>query len=94
MDAEFMKSRAKKYHYLSTLLPEEIPLELIGAMQKEEFLDGFNQSVKGCGFIDPIGGAELMTTYLKGDEAEKLYEERRYDYADLFLNDGYNPVFP
>ena len=94
MDVEFMKSRAKRYHFLSTLFRDEIPLELISAMQKNEFLDGFNESVKGCGFIDLTGGAEVMTSYLKSGDAEKLYKELRYDYADLFLNAGPNPVFP
>ncbi|MCG6917899.1 MAG: hypothetical protein LJE89_10170, partial [Deltaproteobacteria bacterium] len=86
MDAEFMKSRARRYQYLSTLFRDEIPLELIEAMQKDEFLHGFNESVKGCGFIDLISGAEVMTAYLRSNGADKLYKELRYDYADLFLN--------
>ena len=69
MDVEFMQSRAKRYHYLSTLFRDEIPLELIAAMQKDEFLDGFNESVKGCGFIDLISGAEVMTSFLKSGAA-------------------------
>ena len=94
MDVEFMKSRARRYQYLSTLFRDEIPLELIKAMQKDEFLHGFNESVKGCGFIDLISGAEVMTVYLRSNGADKLYKELRYDYADLFLNAGPTPVFP
>ena len=94
MDVELMKFRAKRYHYLSTLFRDEMPLELISAMQKDEFLEGLNESVKGCGFIDLISGAEVMTSYLKRDNAERLHKELGYDYADLFLNAGPNPVFP
>jgi thiosulfate reductase/polysulfide reductase chain A len=94
MDAAFMSSRAKRYHLLSTLYRDEIPLALIQAMQKDAFLNGFNESVKGCGFMDLMSGAEGMTAYLKSKDAEKLYKELRYDYADMFLNAGPNPVFP
>ncbi|MBW2015768.1 MAG: molybdopterin-dependent oxidoreductase [Deltaproteobacteria bacterium] len=94
MDPELMKSRARRYQFLSALYRDEIPLSLIEAMQKEDFLDRFNEAVTGCGFIDLSSGAELMTQYLKSGPAEELYKELRYDYADLFLNAGPNPVFP
>ncbi|MEJ2725334.1 MAG: molybdopterin-dependent oxidoreductase [Deltaproteobacteria bacterium] len=94
MDPELIKSRARRYQLLSTLYRDEIPLELISAMQKDEFLEGLNEAVKGCGFIDLMSGAEVMTKYLKSAPAEKLYKELRCDYADLFLNAGINPVFP
>jgi len=94
MDVEYMNSRAKRYQFLSTLFRDEIPLELIKAMQKDEFLDGFNESVTGCGFLDLINGAEVMTRCLKDNDAEKLQKELSYDYADIFLNAGANPVFP
>lgn len=94
MDEAFMKSRAMRYQFLSTLYRDEIPLELIAAMQKNEFLDGLLESVKGCGFMDLTSGAEGMSLYLKNGDANKLYKELSYDYADLFLNAGPNPVFP
>jgi thiosulfate reductase/polysulfide reductase chain A len=94
MDDAYMKSRAMRYHFLSTLYRDEIPLELIAAMQKNEFIDGLLESVKGCGFMDLMSGAEVMTSYLKSGDAEKLYKELSYEYADLFLNAGQNPVFP
>ncbi|MFO7737438.1 MAG: molybdopterin-dependent oxidoreductase [Desulfatiglandaceae bacterium] len=94
MDVEYMLSRAKRYQFLSTLFRDEIPLDLITKMQKDEFLDGFNESVKGCGFVDLINGAEVMTRCLKSKSAEALFNELRYDYADIFLNAGANPVFP
>jgi len=94
MDAEYMNSRAKRYQFLSTLFRDEISLDLIKAMQKDEFLDGFNESVTGCGFIDLTKGAEVMTMCLESSDAEKLQKELSYDYADIFLNAGANPVFP
>ena len=63
-------------------------------MQKDEFLNILNEAVKGCGFVDLICGAEMITAFLKSGPAEELYKELRYDYADLFLNAGPSPVFP
>ena len=88
MDPVLLKSRAKRYQFLSMLFRDEIPPQVIAAMQKDEFLEPFNESVKGCGFVDLTGGAEIMTAFLKSDDAETLYRNLRYDYADLFLNAG------
>ncbi|MBC2714393.1 MAG: molybdopterin-dependent oxidoreductase [Desulfobacteraceae bacterium] len=94
MDTSFFKSRAMRYQFLSTMFRDEIPMALIAAMQQDEFLDGLLESVKGCGFMDLMSGAEGMRLYLKSGDAEKLYKELSYDYADLFLNAGQNPVLP
>ncbi|MBW2093346.1 MAG: molybdopterin-dependent oxidoreductase [Deltaproteobacteria bacterium] len=94
MDDNYMKSRAKRYHFLSTLLRDEIPLELIAAMQREKFIESFKESVKGCGFLDIINGAEVITRCLKSNDTQSLFNYLRYDYADMFLNAGPNPVFP
>lgn len=94
MDVEFMQSRAKRYQFLSTLYRDEISVELITAMQKDEFLDGLIESVQGCGFMDLKSGAEGIKSYLLSGDAQNLYKELSYDYADLFLNAGKNPVFP
>jgi len=94
MDTAYFESRAIRYQFLSTLYRDEIPLELITAMQKDEFLDGLLESVKGCGFLDLTSGAEGLSSYLKSGDASKLYKELSYDYADIFLNAGPNPVFP
>lgn len=93
-DINLHKSRAKRYQFLAALYRDEIPLSLIKAMQKDEFIKPFLESVRGCGFIDLMSGAEVMATYLQSGPAEKLYNDLRYDYADLFLNAGSNPVFP
>ncbi|MFP3999575.1 MAG: molybdopterin-dependent oxidoreductase [Desulfobacterales bacterium] len=94
MAEDLHESRAKRYQFLSALYRDEIPLSLIKAMQKDEFIKPFLESVRGCGFIDLMSGAEVMATFLQSGPAEKLYTEMRYDYADLFLNAGSNPIFP
>ena len=94
MDKTYMESRAKRYQFLSTLYRDEIPLKLIKSMQDEQFLNGLLESVKGCGFMDLTSGAKAMVSCLKNTDSEKLYKDLSYDYADVFLNAGPNPVFP
>ncbi|MCD4744629.1 MAG: molybdopterin-dependent oxidoreductase, partial [Desulfobacteraceae bacterium] len=94
MDKNYMESRAKRYQFLSTLYRDEISLDLIKSMQSEQFLNGFLESVKGCGFMDLTSGAEAMASTLKNTDPEKLYKDLSYDYADIFLNAGSNPAFP
>ena len=94
MDTTYMASRAKRYQFLSTLYRDEIPLQLIKSMQDEQFLKGLLEAVKGCGFMDLTSGAEAIAACLRNTDAEKLYKELSYEYADIFLNAGPNPVFP
>ncbi|MFZ7111388.1 MAG: molybdopterin-dependent oxidoreductase [Desulfatiglandales bacterium] len=94
MDSELMKTRAKRYQFLSTLYRDEIPIDLISAMQRPEFQEGLNEAVTGCGFIDLMSGAKRMTEFLQSGPPQELYQQLRFDYADLFLNAGPNPVFP
>ena len=94
MDKPYMESRAKRYQFLSTLYRDEIPLKLIKSMKDEQFLIGLVESVKGCGFMDLTSGAEGMVSCLIKEDPEKLYKDLSYDYAEIFLNAGANPVFP
>ncbi|HDM09002.1 MAG TPA: molybdopterin oxidoreductase [Desulfobacteraceae bacterium] len=94
MNQELIKSVAKRYQFLSILYRDEISLDLIAAMQKDEFLNTLDKAVKGCEFEELICGSEMITAYLRSGPAEKLYKELRFDYADLFLNAGPNPIFP
>lgn len=94
MDKTYMASRAKRYQFLSTLYRDEISLQLIKSMQNEQFLKGLLEAVKGCGFMDLKAGAEAIASCLRNTDSEVLYKELRYEYADIFLNAGPNPVFP
>jgi len=94
MEKILQQSRAKRYQFLSTLYRDEIPYELIKAMQQEEFLQPLNEAVQGCGYVDLTSGAEVMSSYLRSKDTQTAYEELRFDYAELFLNAGPNPVFP
>ncbi len=94
MNKEIMKSRIKMYQFLSSLYCDEIPLNIIKAMQEKEFIEKFKEAVENSGQKELIEGTGLIISSLNNASAEDLYKELRYDYADLFLNAGPNPVFP
>ena len=89
MDLKEIKfARAKMYHFLSVMYQDEIPLKLIEKMATEEFVGQLEQ-------VHDLGTGSLkITSFLKSDKDKKLFQEVRYDYADLFLNTGKNPAFP
>jgi len=94
MNKQIMQSIATRYHFLSALLRDEIPLDLVKKMQEEEFIKSLTASVQGCGIDDLITGAESIKSFLQSKDVHSCYNELRYEYADLFLNAGPSPVFP
>ncbi len=95
MDLKEMNlARAKVYLFLSTMYRDEIPLVLVEKMTGDTFLDQIINMQEDCGIPDFCAGLSRITVALKNDSAENLFNELRYDYADLFLNAGQNPAFP
>ncbi len=95
MDLQRMNlNRAKIYHFLSTLYQDEIPLKLVEKMASEPSTEKFVQVQKYCKFPDFAEGLSKITGELKQSNKEKIYQNLRYDYADLFLNAGQDPAFP
>ncbi len=87
-------ARAKIYQFLSTLYRDEIPSSLIEKMTKGEFLEPINILQKECASQNISSGLSLINGMLASGSSREVYNEMRYDYADLFLNAGSNPAFP
>lgn len=73
------------WRFFSALLRDEIGLEAVKALRGGEVLS----TLQNC---CPAG--ENLATALEEAGAEGLFTEIRYEYAELFLNAGKNPVFP
>jgi len=82
--SEFMKDRAKVFKFLSAIYRDEIPKELLSKMKDEKFLTA----------ISKVPGGEKLAEVMKDSDVDKLFNELRYEYADIFLNAGVTPVFP
>ena len=82
--SEFIKDRAKVFKFLSAIYRDEIPKELLSKMKDEKFLTA----------ISKVPGREKLAEVMKDSDVDKLFNELRYEYADIFLNAGVTPVFP
>lgn len=87
-------ARAKIYQFLSTLYRDEIPLSLIKKMGEGPFLDQIKKLQAACTIQDFCSGLDRMCKSMESSSAENVFNELRYEYADLFLNAGNNPAFP
>jgi len=87
-------TRARMYHFLSTMYRDELPLHLIEQMQGREFLDRIDALQEVCAIQVFYSGLTKMTSGLQSGTAQDVFSELRYEYADLFLNAGNNPAFP
>lgn len=95
MDIKAMNlARAKMYQFLSTMYQDEIPLWLVEKMINSKFMDHIIKLQEVCTIHDFCSGLAKMTSGLKGAGPEEIFNELRYEYADLFLNAGQNPAFP
>ena len=81
---EFMKDRALVFKFLSAIYRDEIPKELLSKMKDEKFLTA----------ISKVPGGEKLAEVMKDADVDKVFNELRYEYADIFLNAGVAPVFP
>jgi thiosulfate reductase/polysulfide reductase chain A len=87
-------ARAKIYQFLTTLYRDEIPLWLIEKMSEGEFLEQINKLREVCTIQDFCSGLGRICGMLESGKPQGIYNELRYEYADLFLNAGNNPAFP
>jgi thiosulfate reductase/polysulfide reductase chain A len=87
-------ARAKMYHFLSAMYRDEIPLHLIAQLQNRDFLDRIDGLQEICTIQDLCSGLSKMTSGLQSGTPQDVFNELRYEYADLFLNAGNNPAFP
>jgi len=87
------QKRANVYRFLSVLYHDEISPDLLAKLTEKEFVKQLRAAARECKFSDLGKGLLKMAKYLSRSHAD-LYRELRFEYADLFLNAGPNPVLP
>ncbi|MBW1783013.1 MAG: molecular chaperone TorD family protein [Deltaproteobacteria bacterium] len=88
------KARTRIYRFLAFLYHDEIPQTLIEKMAGEPFQRSLHEFLDTCPLADLKPGIKNMGTYVEEQAPEKAYKALAYEYADIFLNAGANPVFP
>ncbi len=87
-------TKAIVYRFLSFLYQDEISRTFIEEMRANSFIDRLAESAAGCSAPGFRSGLAKIITALQENSAQEIYNELRYEYAELFLNAGKNPVFP
>jgi anaerobic selenocysteine-containing dehydrogenase len=79
--------------FFATVFADEISAELYETMKSDKFLKNLKAASEKFYSKELARGALALFEYM--DRAGKdTYQELRYEYADLFLNAGNNPVLP
>jgi thiosulfate reductase/polysulfide reductase chain A len=93
-NAMMMQMRIEMYRFLATLLHDEIDEQMFGKMSAGTFTSMFDSIVPADAADKLTQGLHELQKALAAGDASALYQEARYDYAELFLNAGANPCFP
>jgi len=94
MDRQIHKNLAHIYRFYATLLRDEPSLEQVQFLMSPRFLEYFKWTCEAADDPAHREAAGRFMAYLQLHKPEELQTMLRYEYADLFLNAGPNPVFP
>ena len=79
--------------FLATVFADEISVDLYQGLKNEAFLKGLKDSLDTFYSKELRNGVKALFEFM--DSAGlSTYENLKYEYADLFLNAGPNPVIP
>ena len=79
--------------FLATVYSDEISQELYKAMKTDEFLKDLKGVSESFYSKELARGARALFEFIDGAGVD-VYKELKFEYADLFLNAGENPVLP
>ncbi|GLI34447.1 molybdopterin-dependent oxidoreductase [Desulforhabdus amnigena] len=94
MDRNLQIDQAGIYRFFSTIFRDEPSLDIVSCIGSPIFLDRLKWTYELGGIPALREMAGRFAAFVQGMALEKLHTELRYEYADLFLNAGANPVFP
>ena len=93
MNKELAAAKFIIQRFLATVFSDEISLDLYNAMKTDEFLMGLKASTGRFYSREMANGTKALFQFMDGAGVD-TFQELKYEYADLFLNAGDNPVLP
>ena len=87
-------SRSRLCKLLSTLLRDEPPKDIIKAMGDPAFLTPFTKGLGKTGNPAWSKAATLFEESFEKEKPDNVHRQLRFEYADMFLGVGADPVFP
>ncbi|WP_319470196.1 molybdopterin-dependent oxidoreductase [uncultured Pseudodesulfovibrio sp.] len=94
MSKEHDKQHSGMCRFLSVLLRDEPTQQIVAAMADPAFADSFGTALKEAGNANWIQTATLLEEAFADTGPENVYRQLRFEYADMFLGVGVDPVFP
>lgn len=91
---DFTSERIIVYRFLSTLLADEVSRKMWDSLRDPLFTEALQNSADRLSSSDLRMGFSRLASFLQTADPDAGYNELRYEYADLFLNAGPDPVFP
>ena len=79
--------------FLATVYADELSLELYKAMKDDQFLTDLKALTNSFYSKELAKGARALFEFMDGSGVD-TFKELKFEYADLFLNAGENPVIP
>jgi len=94
VEASLAKARANIYRFLAFLYHDEIPKALLEKLTGRPFQDSLGEFLNTCPLADLNPGIKKLGRYMQDRSPVEAYRDLSYEFADIFLNAGENPVFP
>ncbi|ACV69718.1 molybdopterin-dependent oxidoreductase [Desulfohalobium retbaense] len=82
------------FRFFSQILRDEVPSTLLAAMQAPAVADRLRDVLEHSHLLEVEQAGKEFVDFLVSAPAAQLAHGLRFDYAELFLNVGANPVFP
>jgi len=79
--------------FLATVFADEINPDLYKAMKADKFLVNLKEASERFYSKEMSRGVQALFKFMDGAGVD-TYKELKFEYADLFLNAGDNPVLP
>ncbi len=91
---DFTIGRINVYRFLSVLLADEVSRTTWDSLKDLLFVEALRNTSEQLTSSDLQSGFSRLATFLQHADPDEGYNALRYEYADIFLNAGPDPVFP
>lgn len=94
MNNQLHKDQASVFAFFATILRDEPTFACVSALKSSPLREHSTKNIGKKERSAMEASAGRFNAYLQSMPTKDLHQQLRYEYADLFLNAGPNPVFP
>ena len=94
MNRQLHKDQASVFAFFATILRDEPTFACVSALKSSPLQKHFTGNTDRKALSAMEASADRFNSYIQSMPTKDLHQQLCYEYADLFLNAGPNPVFP